>query len=456
MTAGLTSAGLEVETFDSLVTSVCTDYVTRTGVAVDAVGEQAPDGILIRTIMRPLASCWEVLEQIHNAINPDAATGTALAALAALTGTVQVPAASSTVDLLLVGDNTTAVASGSRISAPATSAVWQTLALATLATATSWVASTAYVLNDVRTNASRIYRCITAGTSAGADGPTTTAADIADNTAHWAYVGEGVAIATVAVAAVLTGPQTGVAYSITEIETPVSGWTAAINLLDADLGTDLETAQSLRIRREEELEAQGAGTPEAIRAEMLKVDGVTACTVFYNPTDTTDADGVTPHAVEAMVQGGADQDIWDQLWISVGAGINTMGAEVGTVEDSQGTSQTLRFTRPEVIPIYVEITVEYDSIIYADSAALSAAGTAALVKAAIVAYGDALLAGRDVRARPIGTAVTAGVYGVIDCPSVKIKASAGPTDETTIAVSLRQLATYDTSRITVVESVVVA
>ncbi len=35
-----------------------------------------------------------------------------------------------------------------------------------------------------------VYRCITAGTTAGSGtGPSTTSADITDNTAHWAYVG---------------------------------------------------------------------------------------------------------------------------------------------------------------------------------------------------------------------------------------------------------------------------
>jgi len=53
-----------------------------------------------------------------------------------------------------------------------------------------WKASTAYVLNDRVVNNSRLYKCITAGTSHTSGGPTTTSADITDNTAHWKFCAE--------------------------------------------------------------------------------------------------------------------------------------------------------------------------------------------------------------------------------------------------------------------------
>jgi hypothetical protein len=64
----------------------------------------------------------------------------------------------------------------------------------TLPTAGAWLATTAYAVGDRVHNGGtvRVYQCITAGTSAGAGGPTTTAADITDNTVHWTYVCDGV------------------------------------------------------------------------------------------------------------------------------------------------------------------------------------------------------------------------------------------------------------------------
>lgn len=54
---------------------------------------------------------------------------------------------------------------------------------------TAWAALTAYAIGARVVNSGNVYRCITAGTSAGATGPTGTAADITDGTVHWKYLG---------------------------------------------------------------------------------------------------------------------------------------------------------------------------------------------------------------------------------------------------------------------------
>lgn len=60
----------------------------------------------------------------------------------------------------------------------------------TLRNAPAWTASTAYAVGDIIAgHAGNMYVCITAGTSDDAgDGPTTTAADITDGTAHWKFL----------------------------------------------------------------------------------------------------------------------------------------------------------------------------------------------------------------------------------------------------------------------------
>jgi hypothetical protein len=69
---------------------------------------------------------------------------------------------------------------------------WQVPVTATPASiAPAWLASTAYVLGQVVTNGGKLYRCSTAGTSASSGGPTGTATDITDNTAHWRYLQVG-------------------------------------------------------------------------------------------------------------------------------------------------------------------------------------------------------------------------------------------------------------------------
>lgn len=51
-----------------------------------------------------------------------------------------------------------------------------------------WAASTAYLLGQMVSNSSKIYACITAGTTASSGGPTTTSGNITDGTAHWQYI----------------------------------------------------------------------------------------------------------------------------------------------------------------------------------------------------------------------------------------------------------------------------
>jgi hypothetical protein len=61
----------------------------------------------------------------------------------------------------------------------------------------NWVASTTYALNQQVVNNSNVYKCTTAGTSAGSGGPSGTGSGITDNTAVWAYVDSALGVMTV-------------------------------------------------------------------------------------------------------------------------------------------------------------------------------------------------------------------------------------------------------------------
>lgn len=454
--SGLTEDGLVVETLETLRSGIDTEWQTEFGASVD-VSDESPDGFLIGTVADSLAMLWELLEVIVSSLDPDAATGTRLDAISALTGTLREGELPSTTTLTLTGTPTTVVPADSMAETASTGVQFATDEDATIATLTAWASTTAYVIGDRRTNASRAYVCKQAGTSAGSGGPTSTNASISDGTAEWRYMGEGTGAVDVDATATENGPQVAVSGDITEIVTPVSGWSSVINLLDADLGRNVESDQDLRVRRSDELAEQGASIAEAIRSEMLDVDGVERVTVFMNVTDATDADGLPPHSVEVMVTGGEDQDIIDQLWVSVPVGIVTYGTETGTTVDSQGTTQTLRFTRPEEVEIHVEIDLEIDTDVYSPGGVTDYLASDALVEAAIVAYGDTFETDDDVRAFPLGSVViprtvngaTTGVPGVMDVLEVRIDDAPNPATTVTLDIGRRQLAVFDTSRIAV-------
>lgn len=437
--AGLTASGFVIKTVEDLLDEINTAIKSAFGNSVDVTG-----GVMARftaIIVDRLAELWELGEAVYSSTNPNGATGARLDDVSALTGTTREEATNSTVTLTLTGTNTTVIPIGSRASVVDLGDEFETTESATLATLTSWAALTTYALGDRRTNASRSYVVITAGTSAASGGPTTTSSDITDGTVHWRYLGEGTAADDAAAQSVETGPIIAASGDITEIETPVSGWQSVINLLDADLGQDEEVDEDLRVRRLLELARPGTSPINAIRADLLQVDGVTNVTVFHNNTDTTDVDGVPPHSVEALVTGGADQDIWDQLLDSVAGGILTYGTEVGTSSDDEGNAHEMMFSRPDEIEIYVDVFVTYD------------AGTYPLdgddqIKAAIVAYGDVQPTGKNAVASSIG-AQAFTVAGVLDVTLVEIGTAPSPSSSTTIEISKREIAVHDTSRITV-------
>jgi parallel beta-helix repeat protein len=74
-----------------------------------------------------------------------------------------------------------------RLPSPAGSVGW-VCTTAGAASSTAWAASTAYLVNDVVYNGTRVYRCTVAGTSDASGGPTGTGSAIADGTVTWAHV----------------------------------------------------------------------------------------------------------------------------------------------------------------------------------------------------------------------------------------------------------------------------
>jgi len=443
MSYGLTSAGFVPKTLAVIREEINDSLKVDFGVSLD-VSDLSTLGQFVAIFAEREALLWELIEAIVSSQDPDAATNTLLDALCVLTGTTRRPADYSAVTLTLTGVPTTDVDAGSKASVAVAGDVFSTVEDVTIAATDAWASTTAYALGDRVTNASRVYQCITAGTSDSSGGPTTTGDSIADDSVIWRYLGEGTGDVDVLAVADDTGPIAGASGAITEIETPVSGWDSVINVLDASPGADIETDEDLRVRREVELADAGNTTADAIRATLLDVADVTAVKVYVNDTDAAvvmDGVSVAAHSIDALVQGGADQDIWDALLACVGAGIATNGTEVGTAEDSEGNAVTFRFNRPDEIEIYVDVELGYDADAYP-------ADGDTQIKAAIVARGDLRGLGYDAVASAISSWCF-DVSGVNDVTLIEIGTAPTPSASTTIAISGRQIAVYDTSRITV-------
>lgn len=447
---GVTSTGFVPATIDEIVAFFNAAWRTVFGAGVN-VDPQSRNGQEIGIIAEQLGEVWQAGESIAQLFNPNGAVDAGLDNLCAITGTTRAPASKSQATLALTGTPATVVGTGKIASIPGTTSKFATKASATIGAIAAWVALTAYVAGDRRRNGGtqRIYQCITDGISAGAGGPTTTAADIVDGTVHWRFLGPGTGAIDVAAEATVTGVIQGYSGTINTIDTAVGGWSGVINVLDAVPGAAIESNPTLRVRRIDELGGQGVSSLPALRSAILRVKGVTSCVIFENTTDAT-VEGVTPHAFEAMVEGGADADILATVFKKRPTGIENIGTTSGVVVDAAGFNRTAKFSRPQQVVLYVTAFITKDPSTYPVDGNTQ-------VKDIIATRGNAQKTGRDAEGTELASWLFPradipgiGVPGIVKMTTPLLVDTANPPVTAEVVMNPRQKASYDTSRITVV------
>jgi hypothetical protein len=261
----------------------------------------------------------------------------------------------------------------------------------------------------------------------------------------------------VAAQAVTAGVFVANAGTISVIATPVTGWTAVTNADDAAPGSNQETDPPLRLRREQELDASGTGTLEAIKTDLLglRYEGeapIASVLMDENTSDYPDALGRPAKTIEAVIslasyvsglpatdQAAIQALIANRLWLSKPGGIAYYGSISLTVADSMGVVRTVKYSTPTAVPIYVTVIVTVNSAQYAGDSAL---------KDAIKAFGDTLGMGTDVVRNKLLCEIMDQV-GVLDISALDIGVTSGLVLESNIAIGPRSISTWDTANITV-------
>lgn len=77
--------------------------------------------------------------------------------------------------------------------------------------------------------------------------------------------------------------------------------------------------------------------------------------VFENINDETDAYGLPPHSIEAVVYGGLETDIAQQIFDRAAGGIRTFGQVSVPVIMANGDTTTICFSRPRPVQVYVQV-----------------------------------------------------------------------------------------------------
>jgi uncharacterized phage protein gp47/JayE len=388
--AGVTSEGFVAKTVEEIKDEIETDELDTIDPSLNLQPEQ-PIGQINAIIAKKLAEVWELAQVAYGAFDRDSAEGRLLDNIGALTGTPREGVSKSLVAVTLdldasfskgVGEMMAHVKGQPEIKFTNRDAVTST----TAGTYTAWFESVDY------------------------------------------------------------GPVAANAGTLEEITTPITGWNSITNAADATPGSLEETDAAYRQRQTDELTSVGSSTVDAIRADLLDVDGVEQAFVFENVTMTTDGNGVPAKAIECVIYDGDpsladDDEIAQAIWNTKPSGGEAYGSDSGTATDSLDVDQTVYFSRATIVPIYLEFDISVD-------ASKFPVGGSALVKEAARDRGNLLELGDDVVALVL-RASALNVLGVTDVVELRLGTSASPAGTSNVSMTARQIAKFDTARIVV-------
>jgi uncharacterized phage protein gp47/JayE len=334
-----------------------------------------------------LETVWELAEVAYGALDPDNAAEALLVGLCKLTGVYRLAATYGTIPAVtLTFDRATTIPAGS-------------LLLAVDGESTNlWANDSAITV-------------AAAGSTDAAFTSTTTGADAA-----------------------------AAAGTLTVIATPITGLVSATNALDATSGTDQESLDALRARREASLAGAGRGTTSAIASALAEVAGVIAARVIENDTTST-VDGIPPRTIRPLVWDGeapaaANADIAQAIYDSKGSGQPTFGATTEDATDPWGDPHPVNFDRADAVQIWIYVNVQGSTT------------EAAVIAALLAAHAESI--GQDViYNKLVGAAV--GVQGVDDVLALYVDDAAAPdsSHQSNIVIASDAVGVLDSSRIDV-------
>ena len=146
--------------------------------------------------------------------------------------------------------------------------------------------------------------------------------------------------------------------TITKIVTAPTGFLSCTNLCGYISGRLLETDVELRKSYVDKIFSRSTRMTDSIRSAILsKCQGVSAAKVYENKTNSTDSAGRPPHSIEAVVDGGSNSDIAEQILKTSAGGITTYGSVAVNVPGVDGDIIEVCFNRPTYIYLWFKVTL---------------------------------------------------------------------------------------------------
>ncbi|HBZ1127915.1 MULTISPECIES: baseplate J/gp47 family protein [Klebsiella] len=341
LSATVTAEGISAPDYQTVLDTI-TGYFQQI-YGLDAYLEpDSKDGQMIALVALAIHDANNTAISVYRSFSPATALGDALTSNVKINGITRRSATNSTVDLLLTGTVGTTITNGSV--RDSNSVIWNLPATVVIGT-------------------------------------------------------DGTVVATATCAS--TGAVAALSGSITTINTPTRGWVSVTNPLAATMGVAEETDAQLRVRQSQSVALASLTPFEAVDGAIANIKGVTRHKLYENDQDVPDANGLPPHSIAAIVEGGDATEIANTIRSVKDQGTTPYGSTVISVPDKYGSPHPVGFSRPVDVPVFVKITISpltgYTSQVGDE------------IKAAVAAYINSLAIGASVLLSRIYSPANLGV-----------------------------------------------
>lgn len=298
LSATVTAEGISAPDYQTVLDTI-TGYFQQIYGSDAYLEPDSKDGQMVALVALAIHDANNTAISVYRSFSPATALGDALTSNVKINGITRRAATNSTVDLLLTGTVGTAITNGSVHDT--NSVVWNLPATVVI----------------------------------GSDGTVVATATCANS-----------------------GAVAAVAGSVNGINTPTRGWASVTNPLAATVGVAAETDAELRVRQSQSVALASLTPFDAVDGAIANVEGVTRHKLFENDQEVTDSNGLPPHSISAIVEGGDATEIANTIRSVKGQGVSTYGTTSVIVTEKYGNPYTIRFSRPIDVPVYVSITLK--------------------------------------------------------------------------------------------------
>lgn len=148
---------------------------------------------------------------------------------------------------------------------------------------------------------------------------------------------------------------------ITEIVNNVDGLMAVTNILEPTLGRREETDSEFRQSYRRKAGLKSNTMIDSICSYLKNnVKNVETAYGYENVEDTTDSNGIPPHSIEILVDGGEDTEVANAILKRKAGGINTHGSVEVQINTNYGDIVNIRFNRPQYLYSFLKVVIHGD------------------------------------------------------------------------------------------------